>query len=147
MFRKDMFNRLLNKSFIREGVFLSLVCVFSMLCEPSAEASPITFVGKNPAIFSDANPNGLSALMNSVDKPATRRTTPTPNSSELIIRGLESQITNKIYNDIFNTANPSGIFQLPSGGQISFVRPGDGNIVITIVNSANVTSVITVPDI
>lgn len=125
-----------------------IFCISYFIYVATATASPLVFRGQNSAIFPDANPSGAAGLMNSVRKPPNRpATTPAIDPTRLIIQGLESQITNKIYNDIFNTTTVSELYRLPGGGRISFLRPGDGNIEITIVDAAGTTSVIVVPDI
>ncbi len=133
-------------SFSATTLFLCL-CSLLALNVSVAEASPLTFRGQNAALFPDANPNATAALMNTVVKPTPKPKPATAiDQNRLIIQGLESQITNKIYNDIFDTHNASGSYQLPGGGSISFVRSG-GNIEITIIDSSGATSEITVPDI
>ena len=127
---------------------VSLVCLYILLTAEAATASPLVFRGQNTALFPDANPNSTAALMNTVVKPATPTKPPSPlDQNRIIIQGLESQITNKIYNDIFKTTNASGEYTLPGGGSISFVRPGDGNVVITIIDASGTVSTISVPDI
>jgi hypothetical protein len=113
----------------------------------AAVASPLTFRGQNAAIFPDAYSGNTSALMNSVPKPkAKAATTPVIDPARLIQQSLQSQISSKIYNDIFNTTSASGSYDLGGGNLISYVRVG-GNIEISITNPTNGTTVITVPDV
>lgn len=62
-----------------------------------------------------------------------------------VIRGLQNEITDKIYNDIFDKNNMAGNYQLPAGASISFVRR-NGKVMITIVDTHGLTNEITVPD-
>jgi zona occludens toxin (predicted ATPase) len=139
-------NQMLNRKQSLTIKVLSLSAI-SFLYAGTALASPLTFTGQNAALFNTANPNDTAAMMNSVVKPTPK--TPLPSGldqSRLIIQGLESQITNKIYSDIFDTSLPSGgPYILPDGGTISFKRIG-GNIEITVVADGT-TSVIVLPDI
>lgn len=119
----------------------------------AAAASPLTFRGQNAAIFPDAYSGNTSALMNSVPKPkAPATTTPVIDPARLIQQSLQSQISSKIYNDIFTTKDAngnllqSGNFDLGGGNLISFSRD-DGNIQITITSPSTGTTVITVPDV
>jgi hypothetical protein len=123
-------------------------CISTTIHTNPVVASPLVFNGQNAALFPGANPNDTAALMNSVAKPTPQTKAPTAlDQNRIIIQGLESQITNRIYTQIFNNANVSGIFTLPGGGSISYNRPGDGNVHITVINSDGTTSVIVVPDI
>ncbi len=127
---------------------ISIIALSTALYAAPSLANPLTFTGQNAALFNTANPNDTSAMMNSVVKPTPKTKAASPlDQNRLIIQGLESQITNKIYNDIFNNANASGHYSLPGGGSVSFVRPGDGNVHITIVDASGTTSEIVVPDI
>jgi hypothetical protein len=120
----------------------------ALLYANAALSSPLTFTGQNAALFNTANPNDTAAMMNSVVKPKAKTELPSAlDQNRLIIQGLESQITNKIYADIFDNSNVSGHYSLPGGGSVSFIRPGDGNIRITIVDASGTTSEIVVPDI
>lgn len=127
---------------------VSLIALSSALYATPSLASPLTFTGQNAALFNTANPNDTAAMMNSVVKPTPKTKLPTAlDQNRLIIQGLESQITNKIYADIFDNSNASGHYSLPGGGSVSFIRPGDGNIRITIVDASGTSSEIVVPDI
>jgi len=140
-----MLNRKQSSLIIKAVLSLSAV---SFLYAGTALASPLTFTGQNAALFNTANPNDTAAMMNSVVKPTPQTKLPSAlDQNRLIIQGLESQITNKIYADIFDNANASGHYSLPGGGSVSFVRPGDGNIHITIIDASGTTSEIVVPDI
>jgi hypothetical protein len=111
-----------------------------------AIASELVFQGQNAALFPGANPSDTSALMNSVVKPnAPPATTATLSPSSLILQSVESQLSTEIYNGIFNTSNASGTYNLGGGNSISFVRPGNGTIQITIDQDGTNTE-ITVPD-
>ncbi len=114
-----------------------------------AFSSQLTFEGANPGLFSTASPHGLAALMSSVVKPTNPASTATQSSvssTDLIQRGILSQISTKINNQIFNTANKSGSYDLGDGNQVSFIRTG-GNIVITLTDAKTGTTVITMPDL
>ncbi len=127
---------------------LSLAVLSSALHISAVSASTLTFTGQNAALFNTANPNDTAAMMNSVVKPKAKTELPSAlDQNRLIIQGLESQITNKIYADIFDNSNVSGHYSLPGGGSVSFIRPGDGNVHITIVDASGTTSEIVVPDI
>ena len=127
---------------------LTTILLLSFVYANTALANPITFRGQNAALFPDANPSDTAALMNSVVKPATKPVAqPTIDPATLITQGLESQITNKIYAQIFNTANQHGSFTVSGGTTITYDRPGDGTIHVTIVNASGKTTEIVLPDI
>jgi hypothetical protein len=110
-------------------------------------ASTLLFEPKNPAFFSNTNNASIGQLMNSVRRPeAPTPSTPALSTADIIQQGVLSQISTKINNDIFNTSNPTGSYDLGNGNRVSFVRTG-GNVVITIINATTGTTVITVPDI
>lgn len=124
--------------------FLFTVCLMS-----SAFASVLLFEGKNPALFSGANPAGFSPLMSSVLRPTDPDSTSLAEMSSpaaLIQRAVASQISTEINNQIFDTANPSGSYDLGDGNLISFIREG-GNVIITITSPTTGVTVITLPDI
>ena len=126
---------------------LSAVCVIALFS--SASASNLTFQGQNAALFPGANPADTSMLMNSVPKPSSSSsapTIPTVNPATLVEQSLESQISSKIYNDIFTGSNASGFFNLGDGNTINYLRSG-GDVTITIVSPTSGTTTITVPDI
>jgi hypothetical protein len=123
-----------------------IFCALELVVANTAFSSPLTFEGTNPGFFSTASPNGVASLMNSVVKPTNPSTNTSTNPADLVQRGVLSQISTKINNQIFNTANQSGLYDLGGGNQVSFVRTG-GNIVITFVDARTGTTVITMPDI
>ncbi len=119
----------------------------SFLCMAQAHASPLVFQGQNAALFPGANPAGTATLMNSVDKPvAALPQTPVADPARLIQQSLQSQISNKIYQDIFQSDAASGFYDLGGGSSIGFERTG-GNVIINITNPTNGSTVITIPDI
>lgn len=124
--------------------FLFVICFM-----PAAFASTLLFEGKNPALFSGANPAGFSVIMNSVLRPSDPSSDSLAELSSpaaLIQRAVASQISTEINNQIFDTDNPSGSYDLGDGNLISFVR-GGGNVVITITSPTTGVTVITLPDI
>lgn len=124
--------------------FLFTVCIV-----PAAFASTLLFEGKNPALFSGANPAGYSILMDSVLRPSDPSSDSLAELSSpaaLIQRAVASQISTEINNQIFDTANPSGSYDLGDGNLISFIREG-GNVIITITSPTTGVTVITLPDI
>ena len=118
------------------------VAVF-VVQQPVAEASNLTFQGQNAGLFSTANPSDTSVLMNSVVKPVV---TSTPISSATMIeQSIISQLSSKIYNDIFKGSAASGSYDLGSGNSISYKRSG-GYITVNIISPTNGTTTLTVLD-
>ncbi|MBV8939861.1 MAG: hypothetical protein JO089_08520 [Alphaproteobacteria bacterium] len=114
-----------------------------------AYASTLTFEPQNAAIFSGANPSDQSLMLQSVVRPANPAVSAAATGispASLILQSVESQISSKINNEIFNTTNPSGSFDLGGGNKIDFVRTG-GNVVINITDPTHGNTTITLPDI
>jgi len=116
-----------------------------------ASASTMVFEGQNAGLFPNANPADTAQLMGSVSRPfnpktaaasATGQITP----ASLIEQSVESQISAKIYSQIFNSSAASGSFDLGGGSLINFVRTG-GNIDITLTDPVHGTTTIVVPDL
>jgi Type VIII secretion system (T8SS), CsgF protein len=127
------------------------IAALVLFCANGAAASQLVFQGQNAGLFPGANPSDTSTLMNSVPKPnkgsaASAAAASGVSAATLIEQAIESQISNKIINDIFNTSNASGSFNLGNGTTISFLRTG-GNIDITIVDPVHGTTEIVIPDI
>lgn len=115
---------------------LALVCFSGQ-----ASASNILFEGSNPAFFPSANPNAITQLMNSVRRPTDPSTlaAATANSpAALVQQAVESQISAKINDIIFNTSNASGSFNLGGGNLINFSRSG-GFLTINITQPSGTT--------
>ncbi|MDX2072763.1 MAG: curli assembly protein CsgF [Alphaproteobacteria bacterium] len=117
----------------------------------SASASTLVFEGNNGAIFNTAPPSGQALMLASTNKPkndprAGSSTIPTTSSGELVQQSVLNQISNEINQQIFNSSNASGTFDLGNSRTISYVRTG-GNIVITIFDPSKGPTVITVPDV
>ena len=110
------------------------------------QASQLMFQGQNAGIFPSANPADTSQLMLSVAKPTQSTATPSVSPSTLVEQSVLSQISSKIYQDIFNSPSNSGSFDLGTGSTISYLKAG-GNITITIYDPVNGKTVITVPNI
>jgi len=110
-----------------------------------ANASPFTFQGQNSALFPGSNPYGLSSMMNSVTKPEVTSSLSSINPARLIQQSIISQISSKIYNDMFKGSATSGSYDLGGGNAISYLR-SDGYITITITSPDNGTTTLTVLD-
>jgi len=76
---------------------------------------------------------------------APAATIPTTSPATLIEQSIESQISSKIYNDIFSGTAPAGSYNLGNGSTISYIRSG-GYVTITITDPVNGTTQIVVPD-
>ncbi len=124
--------------------FIMGVAVFACL-SPAAEASNLTFQGQNAGLFSTANPAGTSVLMNSVAKPVATSAYSSISSATMIQQSIVSQISVRIYNEIFKGSGASGSYDLGGGNSISYLREG-GYITVTITNPANGTTTLTVLD-
>lgn len=111
----------------------------------SAQASNLTFQGQNAGLFPGANPSDTSVLMNSVAKPAVSPGSYSINPSTLIEQSILSQISSKIYNQIFQGTAASGYYDLGNGSTVSYARSG-GYITINITSPTNGTTTISVPD-
>jgi len=112
---------------------------------PSAEASNLVFQGQNAGLFSTANPAGTAVLMNSVTKPVATSTSSSISSATLIQQSIVSQLSMRIYNEIFKGSGVSGYYDLGGGNSINYLREG-GYITVTIINSKNGTTTLTVLD-
>lgn len=121
----------------------------TILCHsPASEASTIVFQGQNAGLFPTANPNAIGILMNSVPKKnATEKpkTSTGINTATMIQNAVASQISTRIYNDIFNGTALTGSYDLGNGNSINYTR-SEGYITITITNPTNGSTTITVPD-
>jgi hypothetical protein len=120
----------------RAALGLALVCVFSQ-----ASASTILFQGSNPAFFPNANPGAIAQLMDSVRKPtdpATAAAANANNPSSIVQQAVESEISSKINDIIFNTNNASGTFNLGGGNEITFSRAG-GQLTINVTEPSGTT--------
>jgi len=136
MFNRNTWSRLL---------FFTAFLTFG--CSTNTEASQLVFQGQNAALFPNANPADTAALMNSVHKPSQPASTlPVVSPATLIQQSVQSQISSKIYNDIFTGTSASGFYDLGGGSSIGYTRSG-GYITISITNPANGTTTITVPDV
>jgi hypothetical protein len=137
-------------NFFKTGITAVLVTGFLFASGVHAAfASNIIFQGTNPAFFPNANPGGIAQIMDGVTKPAAPSSglpATLTSPAALIEQSLEAQISNTINNEIFNTSNPSGTYDLGGGNIVSFVRSG-GNVVIDITAPNTGTTVITLPDI
>jgi|WetSurMetagenome_2_1015567.scaffolds.fasta_scaffold282573_1 hypothetical protein len=140
----------------RTARILSIVALISATfttCETSvASASNILFTGQNAGLFPTANPNDTAILMNSVPKKnATASTSAatsglsTYNAATLIENALASQISNRIYTQIFSGSATAGNYDLGGGNTIHYSRSG-GYITIDITSPATGTTTIVVPD-
>jgi hypothetical protein len=112
---------------------------------PAAEASNLIFQGQNAGLFSSANPAGTSVLMNSVAKPVATSASSSISSATLIQQSIVSQLSMKIYNEIFKGSGAAGSYDLGGGNSISYLREG-GYITVTIINPKNGTTTLTVLD-
>ena len=133
----------LTGSVVRVAGFLGLAVLVSH--SPVAEASNLTFQGQNAGLFSTANPSDTSVLMNSVTKPVVTSTIPSISPATLIEQSVVSQISSKIYNQIFTGTAASGSYDLGGGNTISYLRSG-GYITIDITSPSNGTTTLTVPE-
>ncbi len=109
-----------------------------------ALASNLEFRGQNVALFPSANASSLSGMMNSVHRPTASTTSLGLTPASLIVQALESQISTRIYNDMFNGTATAGTYNLGGGNLISYTK-GGGLITITITDPVNGTTVISVP--
>lgn len=124
--------------------FISGVALFSGLFA-AAEGSPLIFQGQNAGLFSTANPAGTAVLMNSVTKPVATSAASSISSATLIQQSIVSQLSMRIYNEIFKGSGVSGYYDLGGGNSINYLREG-GYITVTIINSKNGTTTLTVLD-
>ncbi len=126
----------------------------ALLCSAACDsfASPIMFEGNNPALFNTAPPNGQALMLLSTNKskndPHNKgdHTTPTGDSGELVQQSVLNALSNEIQQQILNSSNASGTFDLGNSRTISYIRTG-GNIIITIFDPAKGPTVITIPDV
>lgn len=130
---------------------IALIAALGATGIDASHASNIVFQGQNAALFPDANPSNNALMMMSVDRPSNPRTasaTGKLNSATLIEQSVASQISAKIYNQIFTSTNTAGTFNLDNGSSIAYTRGnGDGNLYITITDPINGTTEITLPDL
>ena len=105
-----------------------------------------TFQGQNAGLFSSANPSGTSLLMNSTPKPKVSSSSSSINPATLIEQSVVSQISSKIYQDIFTGTAASGFYDLGGGNTITYLRSG-GYVNVTITSPSNGTTTIKVPDL
>ncbi len=131
------FSRLKGRVVLRAGA-LALLASHSS----KAEASSFIFQGQNAGLFSSANPSDTSVLMNSVSKPVV---TSSISSATLIEQSIVSQISLKIYNEIFKGSAVSGSYDLGGGNSISYKR-SSGYITVNLTNPGNGTTTLTVLD-
>ena len=131
------FSRLKGRVVLRAGA-LALLASHSS----KAEASIFIFQGQNAGLFSSANPSDTSVLMNSVSKPVV---TSSISSATLIEQSIVSQISLKIYNEIFKGSAVSGSYDLGGGNSISYKR-SSGYITVNLTNPGNGTTTLTVLD-
>lgn len=123
--------------------FLLATTLATLTCG-SAHASGLVFQGQNAALFPGANPNDTALLMNSVPKPAKDPNAQTSSTATTLIQSaVESQISAKIYNDIFGTgAATAGSEVLGDGSIISWVpdpgSPGHPKVTITYSDGSSV---------
>ncbi len=108
---------------------------------PAAIASNFTFQGQNAGLFPNANPSDIAILMNSVNKPTSTPANLT--TSALIQESVISQISTKMYNDIFNGTAAAGYYDLGGGSSISFKRSA-GYVTLTVVDPINGSTTLTV---
>ncbi|MEI7788709.1 MAG: hypothetical protein WCI23_08660 [Chlorobiaceae bacterium] len=133
------FSRLKGRVVLRAGALaLALLASHSS----KAEASSFIFQGQNAGLFSSANPSDTSVLMNSVSKPVV---TSSISSATLIEQSIVSQISLKIYNEIFKGSAVSGSYDLGGGNSISYKR-SSGYITVNLTNPGNGTTTLTVLD-
>ena len=138
-----LFFSTLSGSVLRKAVFIGIAVIASHTL--AAEASNLTFQGQNAGLFPTANPSDTSVLMNSVAKPVATSTIPSISPATLIEQSIVSQISSKIYNQIFSGTAASGSYDLGGGNSISYTRSG-GYITINITSPSNGTTTLTVLD-
>ena len=130
----------LSGSVLRKAGFIGIAVIASHTL--AAEASNLTFQGQNAGLFPTANPSDTSVLMNSVAKPVA---TSSISSATLIEQSIVSQISLKVYNEIFKGTAASGSYDLGGGNSISYKRSG-GYITVNITSPSNGTTTLTVLD-
>ena len=129
---------------VRKACF---ICIALSVTQFSvADASNLTFQGQNAGLFSTANPSDTAVLMNSVAKPTANTVTPSISPSTLVEQSIISQISTKIYNDLFKGSAASGSYDLGGGNRISYVRSG-GYVTVDITSPSNGTTTLTVLDL
>ena len=117
---------------------------------PVAHASSLVFTGQNAGLFSTANPNGVSILMNSVSKKNASESTSSSSSlsnstAQMIENMVAGQISSHIYTQIFGASYaPSGSFDLGGGNLITYIR-GAQTVDITVYSTATGTTTISLP--
>ncbi len=133
----------LTGSVLRIASFIGVALL--VVHSPAADASNLVFQGQNAGLFPGANPSDTSVLMNSVEKPTAKSTISSISPATLIEQSIVSQISSKIYNDMFKGSAPSGSYDLGGGNTISYLREG-GYITVTITSPGNGTTTLTVLD-
>lgn len=139
------FKPLLGKpGFFALGCFTVLVStLFSVGSPHQAVAGTLEFHGQNAALFPTANPSDTTLMMNSVPSPSNAAASQ-QNASNLIQQAVESQISTRIYNDIFNGTATAGSFNLGGGDSISYTR-SNGMINLNITDPVNGSTQISLP--
>ncbi len=142
MINKTPYSRCLKK--------IAIVTLYS--AASNAFASPLVFEGNNPALFNTAPPNGQALMLLSTNKPKNDPhnsgdgTATTGDSGELVQQSVINALSNEIQQQILDSDNASGTFDLGNSRTISYIRTG-GNIIITIFDPAKGPTVITIPDV
>ncbi len=124
--------------------FITGVALFVGLSAAS-EGSPLVFQGQNAGLFSTANPSDITVFMNSVAKPVATSSASSITPATQIQQSIVSQISSRIYNEIFKGSAASGYYDLGGGNSINYVREG-GYITVTINSTKNGTTTLTVLD-
>lgn len=129
----------------------AFLCLFG--ATGAGHASPLVFEGNNSAIFNTAPPSGQSQMLLSTNKskndPHNKAGSPaftTADSSEIVQQSVLNALSNEIKQQILDSTNASGTFDLGNSRTISYVRSG-GNITVTIFDPAKGPTVITLPDV
>ncbi|MCE1273219.1 MAG: curli assembly protein CsgF [Chlorobiales bacterium] len=142
--RADKSLQLMAMSLWCRSLAVGLSCLAILTGMPSGTlASNFTFQGQNAALFPNTNPGNMSVFMNSVEKPPTK--TETVNPASMIEQSIISQLSSKIYNDIFKGAAVSGYYDLGDGSAISYSRNA-GTIKVDITDPSTGTTSLTVLD-
>jgi hypothetical protein len=135
------------KQYIVKTLSLSLIAGCVISGSNIASANPLTFTGQNAGIFPTANPSDTAAMMNSVVKPNNPNIVSgtAVSSSQFILQSLESQISNKIFTTIENSApGDAGTFALSDGSSIAYTNVA-GTITVTITNASGVVTTVVLP--
>jgi hypothetical protein len=130
----------------RARLALVLSAIF-LTTAPAAFASELVFQGQNAGLFPNANPSDTAQLMLSTVRPNPPAVTiPTLSPTQLVEQSVLGTVSTNITNQIFNTSNASGNFNLGGGSTISYTR-ANGQVTITFTDPATGTTQITVPDV